>query len=287
MLGASGFFGSRIAAELAAAGIEVLGPERSESELLDPAGLNELIAAAAPAAVVNAAGMTSPASARANPSACFAVNAGGALNLLEALRQRAPGAQLVSLSSAAVYAGSAPFDESSATAATTPYAASKLAMETICGQYRRGYGIPVTVLRCFNLIGPGEPSTQASSEFVRAALAAGTGGRAEVEVGEPATARDFTDVRDAARAVRRVLEEEATGTLNLCSGKATSLAELAALTGELTGVDLTLRGSGTGRPASGLLSIRGDFSKLRELTGWRPGITLERSLTDLIESLRP
>ena len=64
---------------------------RSESELLDPAGLNELVAAAAPAAVVNAAGMTSPASARANPSACFAVNAGGALNLLEALRQRAPG----------------------------------------------------------------------------------------------------------------------------------------------------------------------------------------------------
>lgn len=286
LLGASGFFGSRIAAELTAAGIEVSRPDRADADLLDPAGLRKLVAETTPEAVVNAAGMTSPALAGKNPADCFTVNTGGVMNLLEAMRLEAPAAQVLTLSSAAVYTGEPPFSESSATAAGTIYAASKLAMEILCGQYQRGHGTAVTVLRCFNLIGPGEPSTQASSEFALAALAAGADGSAEVEVGEPATARDFTDVRDAARAVRLVLEQKATGTFNLCSGEARSLAELAGAIGELTGVDLTLRGSGSGRPASGLLSIRGDSSKLREVTGWQPGIPLERSLGDLIESLR-
>ena len=258
---------------------------RPEGDLLDPAGLRELIARTAPDTVVNAAGMTSPAIARERPADCFAVNTGGMLNLLEAVRLEAPGARVLALSSAAVYAGEPPFTENSPTAATTPYAASKIAMEILCGQYSRGHGMTVTVLRCFNLTGPGEPASQATSEFARAAIEAGAGGRAEVRVGEPATARDFTDVRDAARAIRLLAEGEHDGTFDLCSGSATSLQELAGMISELSGAELSLRGSGTGQPASGLLSVRGDASKLALATGWKPEIGLRESLADLLDSL--
>jgi len=286
VLGASGFFGGWICRELEGSGREFVAADRAEGDLLDPGSLDRLLARIRPDAVVNAAGMTSPGAALADAAGCFAVNTGGVVNLLEAVRREAPTAQVIALSSAAVYAGEPPFNESSATAAITPYAASKLAMETYCGQYSRGHGMTVAVIRCFNLIGPGEPASQASTEFARAALESGEGGRTEVQVGEPATARDFTDVRDAARALRSVIDKRVDGTFNLCSGKATSLEELARLIAGQTGVDLVLRGSGTGRPASGLLNLRGDPSKLAEKTGWDPEITLEQSLADLLTSLR-
>ena len=287
VLGASGFFGGWICRALEASGFQVMPASRSEGgDLLDPKDLRRLIGAERPDAIVNAAGMTSPARALADPAGCFAVNTGGVLNLLEAARLESPDSHLVALSSAAVYKGEPPFDEKSATAAGTPYAASKLAMEILCGQYARGPELPVTTLRCFNLTGPGEPASQATSEFTRAAIEVGPGGRAEVQVGEPSTARDFTDVRDAARAVRLVIEREAGGIFNLCSGEAISLTGLATMIGGLAGVEVNLRGSGSGRPASGLLSIYGEGSKLREATGWEPRIPLEASLGDLLASLR-
>lgn len=282
LLGATGFFGGWIAREF-----DVVPAARDRGgDLLDPDCLRRLIAEVRPAAVVNAAGMTSPAVAQSDPAGCFELNTGGVMNLLEAVRLESPETRVITLSSAAVYAGDPPFDEGSPTAAITPYAASKLAMEILCGQYSRGYGIGITVLRCFNLIGPGEPGTQASSEFCRAAIAAGAGGTATVEVGDPATARDFIDVRDAARAVRLVIENRAEGTLNLCSGASTSLQQLADSVGRLAECDLKLLPSGTGRPKSGIPNIQGDPARLERTTGWRPEIPLDQSLSDLIAGLR-
>lgn len=287
ILGATGFFGGWIAREFEAAGGDVIRGDRSSGgELLDPDGLCRLISGVRPAVVVNAAGMSSPAVASRDPAGCFAVNTGGVLNLLEAIRREAPKARLLTLSSAAVYVGKPPFGEESATAATTPYAASKLAMETYCQQYARSNGLRITVLRCFNLIGPNQPTSQATTEFALAALAAGPGGKAEVRVGDPATARDFTDVRDAARAVRLIVDAAGTGTFNLSSGRVHSLAGLAGMIGDLAGVELSLRGSGTGQPASGLLTVNGDSSKLTKVTGWQAGIELEKSLSDLLDNLR-
>jgi GDP-4-dehydro-6-deoxy-D-mannose reductase len=286
VLGASGFFGNWIRRELTGAGIEVIAPEREgRIDLRDAAALRALIGRHRPDAVVNAAGMTSPAAAVADPAGCFEINAGGVFNLLEALRLEAPKAHLVALSSATVYTGPPPFTEESATGASAPYAASKLAMEILCGQYARGHGMKIAVVRCFNLIGPGEPASQVTSEFALAALAAGPDGSTKVPVGDPATARDFTDVRDGARAVAAMLERGATGTLNLCSGRATTLAEIAAILGELSGTRIDLNGSGSG-PASGLLTVSGDGTRLREATGWEPVLDLGRSLADLLDSLR-
>lgn len=287
LLGGSGFLGGRIRKRLETDGATVSAPTGTgRPDLTDPGALRRLIAESRPDAVINAAGITSPGVARAEPAGCFAVNTGGVVNLLEAIRTEKPDTRFVAISSAAVYAAEPPFTETSATAGTTPYAASKLAMEIYCGQYARSAGIPITVLRCFNLIGPGEPASQASSEFARAAIEAGVGGRAEVRVGEPATARDFTDVRDAAAAIALALEAETTGTFNLCSGRATSLARLAETIGDQAGVRLTLVGSGTGRPASGLPEVSGSNDRLREATGWEPRIGLESSVGDLLKSLR-
>lgn len=302
--GSHGFFGGWIARALAAAGHEVIGGTRSgrepgtlACELRDPGSVARAVAAAAPTVVVNAAGISSPERARRDPAGCFAANVGGTLHLLEAIRAAAPGARLVSLSSAAVYGPGAdgPLDEDAPPAPRSVYGASKLAAELLCGQHAREHGLPVATLRAFNLIGPGQPASQAAAEFAGAVGAALARGRdeARIAVGDPATGRDFTDVRDAAAAVAAVVSSRAEGTFNLCSGRIATLRdladELAALATERAGRPFTARlAPDPERRPGDPRTLRGSPRRLAAATGWAPETPLARSLADLLgEAARP
>ncbi len=298
--GSNGFFGRWICRALTRAGHRVIGTSRSGTDadpdarfdLRNTAAVLRAVGEAMPTVIVNAAGISSPGTARLDPAACFAANTGGTLNLLEAIRLAVPEARLVNLSSAAVYGASTddPLDEEDPLTPHSVYGASKLAAEVLCGQYGREHGMPITTLRVFNLIGPGQPSDQAAAEF---AGAVGTAlGRqldeARVTVGNPAISRDFTDVRDAAIAVAAVIDSGSSGTYNLCSGRATSLAELADLLSDLAsksaGRPFTARlDRDPNRTAPGdSLTIRGSNRRLAEATGWSPDIPIARSLSDLL-----
>lgn len=288
--GASGFFGGWIVRELSAAGRATTGLTRDELDLTDAAATAAMVASAEPAVIVNAAGVSSPRACEENPAACFAANTGGTFNLLEAIRTRSPRTRLVCLSSAAVYGPGAgdPLSESDPVAPHSIYASSKLAAEVLTSQYIREGKVSATTLRVFNLIGPGQPADQAAAEFareVRSALESGLD-QVTITVGDPGISRDFTDVRDAARAVAAVTGKS--GLFNLCSGRTASLLELADTLAGLarrrsdpafavhldTDPDRTSPGDAR--------TVCGVPDKLRGATGWRPAIPLERSLSDLL-----
>ena len=90
----------------------------------------------------------------------------------------------------------------------SPYAASKVAVDFLAVQAHLGWGLDVIRVRPFNHLGVGQ-----SDRFVAPALARRiarnelSGGRL-VPVGNLSTRRDFTDVRDVARAYRLVMESE-------------------------------------------------------------------------------
>ncbi len=296
--GSSGFFGSWICRALEAAGHEVIRRSHRELDLTDATAVARTVAETGPGVVVNAAAVSSPALAREDPSRCFAVNTGGTLNLLEALRARSTRTRLVTLSSAAVYraGGDDPLDETDPPAPHSIYGASKLAAETLCGQYSREVGLRSTILRTFNLVGPGQPTDQAAAEFAAAAGAALDAGRDEVRitVGDPETRRDFTDVRDAADAVRAVIESGADGLYNLCSGRTLSLWELgeavAAAATASVGRAFTVRlEPDPGRAAPGSpRTVCGSRRRLTEATGWAPHTPITQSLSDrLAQTRRP
>ncbi len=100
----------------------------------------------------------------------------------------------------------------------SPYGASKAAAELLAMEVARRTGLPVTVARLFNQIGPGQPDAQVPAGFAGRITEAEAGGEARVtlEVGNPAVERDYTDTRDTARAMRLLVEQRATGTFNLC-----------------------------------------------------------------------
>jgi GDP-4-dehydro-6-deoxy-D-mannose reductase len=298
LLGAGGFLGAHLLEAAEAAGFDVVpvgreaGKKAPACDLLDPNAVSACLEAVRPALIVNAAGAASVGRSWEHPAETFAVNATGVLNLLDAVLRRAPTAHVLCLSSADVYGAPAadalPLKEKLEPSPVTPYGASKVAMEVLCGQYVRGRGLHIGVARAFNLIGPGQSPSFAVPGFVRRVVEAERAGASEVELalGNPGAVRDFVDVREAAAALVEISARELRGTYNLCSGRGTTIAELVEALAALSPLRIEAhRDPGLARPADPPALV-GDPRRLREATGFAAETPLARSLADLLESRR-
>lgn len=295
VVGATGFIGCHCADQLEAAGRTVIRASRGgreadiECDLMRPESVRGALEQSRPDAVVLAAGISSVGAAWEEPEAAFEMNTWGTFNLLEAVRDAAPECHLLFASSGAVYGATAGAPtEREPVRPASPYAASKAAADLLCSQYAREHGVAITVVRMFNQVGPGQPSSQAPSEFAREiARAEGRGdAKLELEVGNPSAERDYTDVRDTARAWEDLIERRATGLFNLCSGRT---AGLEAIIDGLAGnspveVEMKVR-PGRAHPADPP-KVAGSNRKLSAATGWRPEIPLAESLADLLADWR-
>ena len=294
IIGANGFLGAKLCEVAGKRGFEVVPAGRGAGgtrvcDLLDPDSVAACLAATVPDVVVNLAGAPSVAASWRRPAESFALNAGAVLNLLEATSVHAPAAHLVCLSSAAVYgepaATAMPLGEEEPVAPVSPYGAAKAAMEVLCGQYRRSRGLRIAVVRAFNLVGPGQPAMHAASGLARQIAVAERDGATSVVLGlgNPAAGRDYTDVRDAAAALIGIVAERLEGTYNLCSGRALSVAELAAQLAAATRLEVTTRVEpALARPTDPPLLL-GDPSRLREASGLTAATSIGQSLADLLE----
>lgn len=294
LIGARGFVGTHLRRAASEAGLHVVATSRlgddetPPCDLLDRASVDECIQTVAPELIVNAAGSPSVARSWEHPDEAHAINAGAVRDLLEAAASSAPRAYLVFLSSAAVYGrpgeGEMPLGEDAPPAPVSPYGEAKLAMEAFCREAEASTDLRIAVVRAFNLIGPGQPPFNAASSLARQIAEAEIAGQELVELmlGNPDAARDLTDVRDAARAMVELSSRGVTGTFNLCSGQAHSVAELAAALATMTPLAVETRTDPSlARPSDPPLLL-GDPNRLREATGFVPEVPLERSLADLL-----
>jgi GDP-4-dehydro-6-deoxy-D-mannose reductase len=196
---------------------------------------------------------------------------------------------VILVSSAEVYgAGDGhPLTEESPLQPVTPYAASKVAAEFVGRQAVLGRGLPVIAARPFNHVGPGQAEFFVVSGLARRiALAEATGERS-VAVGNLSAARDFTDVRDVVRAYRLLGESGVPGEVyNICSGRATPIAELFATLCAASAVEIIpSEDPALFRPVDVPLLV-GSAARLTALTGWRPEIDLATTIADVLADWR-
>jgi GDP-4-dehydro-6-deoxy-D-mannose reductase len=298
LLGAGGFVGRHLAVAARAAGLEVVATARQADgeipgcDLLDPASVSACVAAVHPDLVVNVAGAASVGRSWERPAETFAVNATGVLHLLGAVAQEAPRAHVLCISSADVYGmrdeSELPLGEQLQPRPVTPYGASKVAMEVLCGQFGRGRDLRIGVARLFNLIGPGQSPQFALPSFARRIAVAEGAGEPEVDLalGNVAARRDFVDVREGAKALVELSRQELCGTYNLCSGRGTTIAELVEELVRQARIPVSVRQDpGLERPADPPALV-GDPARLREATGFRAETPLARTLGDVLDSWR-
>ena len=211
--GNEGFIGGHLCRKLKAEGIEVVGLDK------DCGGITNWDLITLKSQGVGSIfhlGAMSDAN-KCNAGYCWTneVNVTGTFNVLEIAR-RLGNIKVVFASSAAVYE---PRDL---------YAVTKVIGEAYCNLYR-SYGLPIAVLRLFNVYGTEQKSEAVIPRFMRRALA----GQPFVISGDGEQTRDFVMVDDVADAMIQALHHE--GTFDIGTGKATSISDLARLMAKVTG----------------------------------------------------
>jgi GDP-4-dehydro-6-deoxy-D-mannose reductase len=178
-------------------------------------------------------------------------------------------------------------DESAPLAPRNPYALSKASCDLLGGQYAEVHGMRVMRLRAFNQAGPGQSDDYVGGTLARQVAEAelAGGGEAVLRMGNVESARDFTDVRDAARAQLAAAGAEP-GVYNVCSGRAVKVRQLIDMLAAAAGVEVRVEVDESRLRAEDVPEIRGSFELLRERTGWEPEIPLERTMADALDSWR-
>lgn len=290
--GAEGFVGRHLTTHLEANGDTVVGVDRAGGpDLLDAAGIRELILDARPDAVYHLGGYSDVGGSWSAPHDTFRVNADGTLNVLLASVEAQVGRVLV-ISSADVYGrvtlGELPLTEESPLRPVSPYAASKIAADYLALQAWLGYRLEVMRVRAFNHLGPGQ-----TNRFVAPALAERIAlneleGREVVPVGNLTPRRDFTDVRDVVRAYRLLVEHGEPGeAYNVCTGTDLAISELADRLVAMAHRPMRLEEDQALQRPVDVPVLRGDYAKLHKATDWEPEIDIiDGTLRDILDEWR-
>jgi GDP-4-dehydro-6-deoxy-D-mannose reductase len=140
--------------------------------------------------------------------------------------------------------------------------------------------------RSFNHVGPGQGDDAPIAAWTRQLAEAEAAGGGVVKTGRLDVRRDFLDVRDVADAYLDLVLSEGEGIVNVCSGTAILLADVAEMLLRLVAVPISLeRDPALHRPIDPPVVV-GDPTRLERLTRFRPRIPLEQSLADVLEQHR-
>lgn len=260
-----------------------------EGDLDDAESLEHAVRAARPDAVFHLAAASPVASSWGSPAQVFQTNAVGQIHLLEAIRALDEPPLTVVACSADSYGrvdpGDVPLTEAAPLRPVSPYGASKAAQDILAGQYAEGHGLPIVRLRLFNHTGPRRPSNFVASSFARQLAEIERGLRPpRISVGDLGVTRDFTDVRDVAKAYELAAAHAAGGEVyNVCSGRPTRIRELldTLLSFSAVAVDVTIDPA-LDRPVD-IPVLVGNPHPFRAATGWESEFPLDRTLRDLLD----
>lgn len=288
--GATGFVGRQALAPLLGRGFEVHGaapdaPLREPAgvvwhgaDLLEPGASERLCAAVRPTHLLHLAWYTAHGRFWAAPENFRWV--ASSLELLEAF-VRHGGSRVVSAGSCAEYdwCVEGPLRErETPLSPATPYGACKATLGSLQASFARVHGLSAAWGRVFFPYGPHEHPDRFVAHVVRRLLeeapAECTSGRQE---------RDFLHVADVAAAFAALLDGGVEGPVNIASGRAVPLKEVAAeIARQLGRPDLLRLGALPDRPGDPP-SVVASTERLSREVVWQPHHTLESGLAETVE----
>jgi len=160
------------------------------------------------------------------------------------------------------------------------YGWEKLVSERLCMHYREDYGIETRTVRFHNIFG--ERGTweggreKAPAAMCRKIAQAKLTGNKEIDIwGDGEQTRSFCYIDDCVDGIYRLMRSDFHEPLNLGQDRLVTINQLADIIARIAGVEISKR------HIDGPQGVRGrnsDNSKLREVLGWEPQISLEDGL---------
>ncbi|MBN2734986.1 MAG: GDP-mannose 4,6-dehydratase [Methanomicrobiaceae archaeon] len=221
----------------------------------------------------------------------FQTNVLGTVNLLEAVREHCDkSSRFLYVSSSAVYgyAGDDPIFEETPLRPAGEYGITKAAGEMAAISYSIKYGMNVSVVRPFNLLGPGQDESFVTGRIISQVSDILKGERDSLSLHSTYSCRDFVDVRDAVSAYWSIIsdpefEKRCKGRIyNAGSGRSTSICLVISLLEKITNREIKINLPDIIKPEIIPCQVS-DNKKIIDNFGWKPEYTLKKSLSDMLK----
>lgn len=295
--GGKGFVGSHLAAELETNGYEVICCDLYASDnivamdIMDSEMTLSVISEYKPDVLINMAGQANVGLSWKRPQLTVSLNTIGLINILEAVRKVSPEMRVITVGSSDEYGSlgekGANVTEDMPVNPMTPYAISKSAQDNFAQLYNRAYGMNVCMIRFFNLVGAGQAKGFMIPDFASGIAEVERGEREYMLVGNLESARDFTYVRDAVRAVRLVAEQGHAGEVyNICSGRTFTAQAILDKLLSMSDKKIEVRQDPARMRPSDTPVVCGNHDKLTAHTGWQPEISIDTVLEEVLDYWR-
>ncbi len=300
IVGGAGFVGARMAARRVVAGDDVHVMVRSTTQLGRLAGLRDRL-------TLHAVGLDSRAAldrvlAEARPQTVYLLtmedrraaqpdladamlslgaDVGGLLNIIAACAAASPPPRVVVRASSLAEYGPipAPYDEAQQEMPLNSYAAALVAGTCYARMLAPRLPFALVTARLALLYGPQQSDRFLVPQLIGHALAG-----KHIAVLRPFDRRDLMHVDDAVSGMEALAERPLAPIVNLATGHAPTMLEVAGRIFEMCSADMGLLDLGPRHPPGGTPDFRGSGALALRLLGWRPSITLEDGLARTIRS---
>jgi GDP-4-dehydro-6-deoxy-D-mannose reductase len=258
-------------------------------DLRDAEAARQLIEQVRPDRIYHLAGQAFVGDSWSRPWDTIETNMRAQVNLLEAVVAAGLTPRILVVGSAEEYGRvdpqSLPIAEDSPLLPDSPYALSKIGQDLLGLQYHLSHGLPIVRVRPFNHIGPRQNHRFVAPAFASQIAAIEAGQQPPVlQVGNLSARRDFTDVRDMARAYALAVESGAAGQVyNVGSGRSWSVQELLAVLLSFATVSIRVELDPARLRPIDVPDLVAQARKFKQRTGWEPQISFEQSLRDLLD----
>lgn len=160
------------------------------------------------------------------------------------------------------------------------YGWEKLVAERLCMHYREEYGLETRIVRFHNIFGPlgtwDGGREKAPAAICRKVAIAKLTGNPEVQIwGDGEQTRSFCYIDDCVLGINKIMRSDYCQPLNLGQDRMVTINQLADIVAEIAGIRIIKK------HVPGPQGVRGrnsDNTRLRQVLGWEPEISLEEGL---------
>lgn len=275
--GATGFIGTHLVDALRRDGRDVLTHSSRDGDIATTSLRFDSVGH-----VVHLAGRSFVPDSWSAPGEFYRVNVVGTINVLEfCRRQNAP----LTFISSYVYGipDALPIREDAPVRALNPYSHSKICAEAAVRYLSAQFGFSSTIIRPFNVYGPGQDRRFLIPTMIRQAL---DPAEEAIVVRDTRPKRDYLHVSDLVSLIIAAISSGRSGTYNAGSGRSASIMEIAGALNAMLERPKRLCSTGEERPEE-VLDVVADIARARAELAWEPRVPLVDGLRDTVEAMRP
>lgn len=256
--------------------------------ILEQDAIIQLLAELRPDYILHLAAQSSVGLSWKDPDLTIDVNIKGSIHVLDAVRTLDYTPRILLIGSGEEYGHilpkESPIPETNVLRPGNIYAATKACQNMLGKIYADAYKMDIILVRAFNHIGPNQTPLFVVADFCKQ-VAQIEAGLIEpvIHVGNLSAARDFSDVRDVVRAYALLLQHGISGeTYNVGSGHAITIDEILKKILLYSKVTIQVEVDKSKFRPVDVPIIEADTSKLFACTGWKPEISIDQTIQEVL-----